>query len=177
MPTDSKYTEIYRKRLSESLKGKRASEETKRIQSEAKMSPNKSKKRVHKYSSKEYQRNKEKYLERQRRYRENPEKRAEYLRKQRERSRRWYLENKEKRIAYNKKWWNKRVASLETEVGRKKPDECEVCKKKGRICFDHDHKTGKFRGWICHRCNSVLGMIEDDQSILKALNNYLDNVT
>src|SRR3990167_5328883 len=79
MPTDSKYTEIYRKRLSESLKGKRASEETKRIQSEAKMSPNKSKKRVHKYSSKEYQRNKEKYLERQRRYRENPEKRAEYF--------------------------------------------------------------------------------------------------
>ena len=58
-------------------------------------------------------------------------------------------------------------------ASRLKPKQCEVCGAMGRICFDHDHKTGKFRGWICIRCNSALGMVKDNAETLIALAEYL----
>ena len=36
---------------------------------------------------------------------------------------------------------------------------CQICgtvpKTRG-LQWDHDHKTGKTRGWLCHRCNRNL---------------------
>jgi hypothetical protein len=60
-------------------------------------------------------------------------------------------------------------------AGRKKPKQCEICGAIGRICFDHDHNTGEFRGWICRRCNLVLGSIKDNSELLLAMINYLRN--
>lgn len=71
------------------------------------------------------------------------------------------------------------ILGLEKIAGRKKPEQCEICGAfslgtKGRgICFDHDHKTGKFRGWLCHRCNTVLGFVRDDSELLINLSEYL----
>lgn len=56
---------------------------------------------------------------------------------------------------------------------RPKPEKCEVCGRNGRICLDHNHKTGEFRGWLCMSCNSALGMVNDDIKILKKLIKYL----
>jgi len=61
----------------------------------------------------------------------------------------------------------------ERVAGRPKPTKCELCGKSGRICFDHDHKTGKFRGYICHNCNVVLGLIKDNSKILELMIEYL----
>lgn len=66
-----------------------------------------------------------------------------------------------------------RTPNLEKIAGRRKPEQCELCGALGRICFDHDHKTGKFRGWICHRCNSALGLVRDNAELLTEMVEYI----
>lgn len=43
--------------------------------------------------------------------------------------------------------------------------------------LDHDHGTGKARGFLCHRCNSALGMVRDDLRVLESLSGYLKRST
>lgn len=62
---------------------------------------------------------------------------------------------------------------------RPKPDNCEICNspatnfKKG-LCYDHDHNTNKFRGWLCSNCNTALGLVGDNKETLKSLIKYLE---
>lgn len=44
----------------------------------------------------------------------------------------------------------------------KEQDECcGLCIRKLEVpCLDHDHATGKARGFLCHRCNLTLGQVE-----------------
>ena len=37
---------------------------------------------------------------------------------------------------------------------------CAICKKPKKLVTDHDHKTGKFRGLLCNKCNVSLGWYE-----------------
>jgi len=59
---------------------------------------------------------------------------------------------------------------------------CAICKQpetwihKGVLAYlsvDHDHITGRVRGLLCHRCNTVLGMMNDNCSWLRAMLEYL----
>ena len=59
-------------------------------------------------------------------------------------------------------------------AGRPRPKLCEVCGLEGTICFDHCHVTEKFRGWICNKCNTALGMVNDNPEVLRALAAYLE---
>lgn len=45
---------------------------------------------------------------------------------------------------------------------------CAICHKKPPQVFDvdHDHKTGKVRGLLCHRCNTMLGAFGDDAELI-----------
>lgn len=59
---------------------------------------------------------------------------------------------------------------------------CDICGEipndkghEGRLQYDHDHKTGKFRGWICGRHNKMLGLSGDDANLLDAAASYLRN--
>ena len=39
---------------------------------------------------------------------------------------------------------------------------------------DHDHKTGKFRGYLCDYCNTILARANDDSETLIRLAKYLE---
>lgn len=80
----------------------------------------------------------------------------------------------------NESYWTKRNQSrlkkLEMIAGRERPATCEVCGSgQGLIVFDHNHSTGKFRGWICIPCNKTLGTVHDDPAVLLKLADYLKN--
>lgn len=97
-------------------------------------------------------------------------------------SKTWRAEHPEQRKAMRYKWRADHpgydmalyVQKQEVIAGRKKPARCEICGKTGAICFDHCHKSKKFRGWICSRCNHVLGCIKDSSKLLYKLANYLE---
>ena len=41
------------------------------------------------------------------------------------------------------------------------------------LAVDHDHKTGKVRALLCHKCNKALGLLYDDIGLLQAGIDYL----
>ena len=55
---------------------------------------------------------------------------------------------------------------------------CDICggpsTERRNFCVDHNHKTGKVRGLLCVRCNSLLGNAKDSIEILKQAIEYLN---
>lgn len=41
------------------------------------------------------------------------------------------------------------------------------------LCIDHCHKTGEFRGFLCKKCNTALGMLNDDPEMFLKAAQYL----
>lgn len=58
-----------------------------------------------------------------------------------------------------------------------KPALCECCGNPPgakSLAIDHDHDTGRFRGWLCHRCNLGIGLLGDTPDGLIQALNYLE---
>lgn len=55
---------------------------------------------------------------------------------------------------------------------------CAICgeinKNGRRLSIDHDHETGKIRGLLCNKCNSVLGWAGDSIAALAGAIKYLN---
>jgi hypothetical protein len=47
------------------------------------------------------------------------------------------------------------------------PDKCENqgCEVSAKLVPDHNHETGKFRGWICGSCNRAAGLLKSDATL------------
>jgi len=58
---------------------------------------------------------------------------------------------------------------------RPEPELCEICcgADNKALALDHDHRTGKFRGWLCGRCNSGIGMLGDSLTSIARVAKYL----
>lgn len=108
--------------------------------------------------------------EQRRRYATDPE----YREKKQEYARRWRLKNPEK-------WRESWIKSKRREQGILNPSgeirygSCEnsSCSFNGQLYYDHDHKTGLFRGWLCCACNLAAGNCADDPERLVGLADYL----
>jgi hypothetical protein len=56
---------------------------------------------------------------------------------------------------------------------------CWICRQPERVAgrslaVDHAHKTGAVRGFLCTRCNNVVGRMEDDPDLLRRAAAYLE---
>jgi len=52
---------------------------------------------------------------------------------------------------------------------------CGICEREmKKICLDHDHSSGKFRGLLCNNCNTALGLVGDNIDTLHKMIAYLN---
>lgn len=96
----------------------------------------------------------------QRRQKANPEKWREY-------SKRYRTTHPDKEKARKR-----RVRGL-PEPLRVMRSVCECCSQpptERELALDHNHQTGEFRGWLCHRCNLGIGLLGDSlEGLLRAV--------
>lgn len=69
------------------------------------------------------------------------------------------------------------------EMLKAQNSKCEICGGEGflmknqhhrmKLVVDHDHKTGKVRGVLCHNCNRALGLFKDSVENLDRAKEYL----
>lgn len=78
--------------------------------------------------------------------------------------------------------WIKRYGLSAEQYYKMLAEQKEVCKICGQkcstkqtLCVDHCHKTGKIRGLLCVKCNTSLGMLNDDVSLFYKAVEYLKN--
>lgn len=86
---------------------------------------------------------------------------------------RWRERNPEKVALYHRRKKAK-IAGVDPACITYAPERCEVCGEPGVICMDHCHTTLAFRGWLCRRCNLVLGQVNDSPDRLRKLAAYLE---
>jgi hypothetical protein len=142
-----------------------------------------------------YQQNREAILEANRSkvdawHKDNPEAIREHKRRYREKNReklreadRKYIRDENGEITAKEKAHQarnriQRALDLEGLAGRPRPLVCDICEgppdpKRG-MHFDHCHQSGQFRGWLCRKCNLMLGNAEDDPSRLRKGAAYLE---
>jgi hypothetical protein len=130
-----------------------------------------------------YWQNREKWLEYQRQqYYKNHERelarRRQYYRKDleasREYHRRWWRKNREKRLMRR---YGLRLGEYE-QLFASQGGVCAICGNapaKGVLCVDHSHTTGEVRGLLCHKCNRLLGLFNEQIQVLESAIRYLRN--
>jgi len=60
------------------------------------------------------------------------------------------------------------------------PFQCPMCLKRtiagitSKVVLEHNHRSGKVRGWVCDSCNTGIGRFKDDKEILKRAIKFIE---
>ena len=78
------------------------------------------------------------------------------------------LDNRCKACANEGKTWRRRERKKYEYLNT---GSCHCCGRKSEsLHFDHDHSTKKYRGFLCHFCNTGIGKLGDDiECVTRAL--------
>lgn len=112
-----------------------------------------------------------------------------------EKNKKWMQDNKERVNKFKKEHYEENKEKVRWQVIKRKygiveQDYLEMLKQQKNGCaicgaidaqhwetnnllIDHCHNTGKVRGLLCNRCNTTLGLVNDDKTILKRMITYL----
>jgi len=72
----------------------------------------------------------------------------------------------ERRRKYN-------ISRRQSRKDRLLVDYCEICGAKDKLCWDHNHSTGNYRGTLCEACNIAIGLLKDDPNRCISAAEYL----
>jgi hypothetical protein len=100
--------------------------------------------------------------------------REERLPREAEQARKRRAKDPEGQRRRNQAYLARQLAQKEQLAGRPRAERCELCGEPDKTVFDHCHKLGHFRGWICDRCNKVLGLVYDSTELLGKMIAYLE---
>lgn len=108
--------------------------------------------------------------------------RIRLLERSRNRGRKWRAANPERAREKGRRfyWSNidrERTRSREKRKKYYRPSPrgwCDVCFMYSVLNQDHDHRTGKDRGLLCTKCNTALGLADDNPFLLQCLAKYLE---
>jgi len=88
----------------------------------------------------------------------------------------WHVNHPEKCAEYKRKWRYGITQEFYDSEYEKQGGKCAVMSCNRPITdTDHDHATDKYRGLLCHGCNTALGLLEDDIGRIEALAEYLES--
>jgi hypothetical protein len=88
----------------------------------------------------------------------------------------WRLRNQDKDLEYRARWRRKRRGA--EAPTRPRPELCDCCGNPPitvALAEDHDKQTGRFRGWLCLRCNTGIGLLGDNLDGVGRAKTYLSS--
>lgn len=90
----------------------------------------------------------------------------------------WQRDHRAECRGYNKRQYRKNrdslLARMRAKYEKAPTAACTICNSVERLYWDHDHATGRFRGWLCMSCNFMLGQGHDLPWRLRAGAEYLE---
>jgi hypothetical protein len=98
---------------------------------------------------------------------------------------RWESRTPKKRLEQHLKYKYSLTIKELNEALEKQNGGCAICEevlpdllvynnRKRGYAIDHNHETGKFRGVLCLKCNTMLGMARENHDILAKASAYLE---
>ena len=86
-------------------------------------------------------------------------------------------ENKKKAKDNSLKWHYGISLEEYNTLYEKQNGNCKICGEHfDSLYVDHDHVTGKVRGLLCIKCNSAIGLLNEDKTIFQKAINYLEEI-
>jgi hypothetical protein len=77
--------------------------------------------------------------------------------------------NKKLKIGKEKKFWHRPINLT-----------CPICHDEvlgSYARLDHNHHTGKIRGWICDNCNTAIGKLKESSEVIQRAMEWIKNDT
>jgi hypothetical protein len=124
--------------------------------------------RVRGYQRKYYRKNRRKKRAKTAQWRaNNPDRVAAYTVRE---------DRKTRRREATRRWHAKKFGYTECTVFPPPPadNKCSICHREAPVALDHDHETGRFRGYLCRECNMGLGKLGDTVEAIRRVLQYLE---